>query len=495
MKHRLAAVCLAAVLLLTVFTPVSVSAAYENTYKNTGDQRADIIGVALTQVGYIEEAGGVTKYGQWFGYPTADWCGIFISWCAAQAGIPGSVLPRNGLASPSGFGFSAYYSSSEYTPKPGDLFFTKNSRGNFTHAGIVYSVSGSNFQTLEGNTWYNGSPHGVMCRTRVLSEHYFVPVNYNGSGSSIPQPTTPSCDHSWKDGDVLQAATCTGSGSKSQVCSKCGSKRTATVSARGHSFGDWTGKDEKQHQRTCDNCDRTETESHDEMKWLSDGAGHWKECETCKEQFQIEAHTYAGGCGTECTVCTYAGQDGHNYGPWQKDGAGHWQVCTACYKETEHKQHRYLAECAEECADCGYPRTTEHSFSRRSDGKGHWQVCEACGKETDKQAHIPGPEAGEERGQYCTQCDFELAPKLPHIHSYTYTADRLTHRGQCVCGDTAEENHSWSIEKNACSVCGAAAEKAEEAFNWDIVWLATGGSAIVITGLCVVLTVCKKKKK
>lgn len=495
MRRRVVSVCLAAIVLLTAILPVGVSAAYENTYKNTGDQRADIIGVALTQVGYIEEAGGYTKYGQWFGHPYADWCGIFISWCADQAGIPSGVLRRNGLASPSGFGFSAYYSSSEYTPKPGDLFFTKNSRGNFTHAGIVYYVDGEYFQTLEGNTWYNGSPHGVMSRRRVLSEHYYVAVNYNGSGSSIDPPAPPSCDHSWKDDTVVKEATCTNSGSKSQVCSKCGGKRTVTISAKGHSFGQWVEKDEQQHQRICDHCDKVETKKHDEMKWLSDSAGHWQECKTCQGQFQVAAHTYEGGCGTKCTVCKFASQDGHNYGPWQADDKGHWQSCTACGEEKEHQEHDYLTQCSENCSECGYHRVVEHTFEEKADERGHWQVCTVCGKNEGKLVHIPGPEASEDKGQICTQCGFELAPKLQHIHSYSYTSDRFVHRGQCACGEQIEENHIWSMEQSGCMVCGAVAVQAEEGFNWDIVWFSAGGAALAGTVLWVILSVCKKKKK
>ena len=495
MKKRIVSVFVAMVLLLAVFSPMGVSAAYENTYKNTGDQRFDIIGVALTQVGYIEEAGGYTKYGQWFGRPYADWCGIFISWCAEQAGIPTSVLPRNGLASPSGFGFTTYYTSSQYTPKPGDLFFTPNGRGGFSHAGIVYSVSGSTFNTLEGNTWYNGSPHGVYSRTRNLSEYVFVSPNYNGSGGTINPPAPTSCSHNWKDDGVIKEPGCTSNGSKSQTCSKCGGKRTVTISAKDHSFGQWTEKDEKLHQRTCKNCDKVETKSHEEMKWLSDSAGHGKECQTCKGQFQIEAHTYSGGCGTACTVCDYKNQEGHNYGVWQKSETGHWQVCTACNKETEQKAHNYPAQCAESCAECGYTRVTEHTYEEKSDLCGHWLSCTVCGKEESKEKHSPGAEATEENAQNCTQCGYEIAPKLQHIHTFTYTSDRLTHRGQCVCGEIVEENHIWSMEQSGCSVCGAVAETAEEAFNWDVVWLSAIGVAFVGTVLWVTLAVCKRKKQ
>ena len=89
--------------------------------------RDDIIGVALTQVGYTEGSNNYTKYGVWYGMPNSPWCGMFVSWCANQAGIPTSVLKRTGIANPSNFGLS-YKSGSDYTPIKGDLFFKKGSK-------------------------------------------------------------------------------------------------------------------------------------------------------------------------------------------------------------------------------------------------------------------------------------------------------------------------------------------------------------------------------
>ena len=85
------------VLIITLLVPCFVTpaqAAYENTYSNTGNMRNDIIGVALTQVGYTEGSNNYTKYGVWYGLPNSPWCGMFVSWCANQAGIPTSVLSR-----------------------------------------------------------------------------------------------------------------------------------------------------------------------------------------------------------------------------------------------------------------------------------------------------------------------------------------------------------------------------------------------------------------
>lgn len=508
MKHRIMAVLLVLVLLVSVLPPAPVSAAYENTHVNTGNQRADIIGVALTQVGYIEEAGGVTKYGIWYNYPTADWCGIFVSWCAEQAGIPQSVLKKNGWAKPSGFGYSTYYTSSQYTPQPGDLFFTPNSSGGFSHTGLVYYVEGSTFYTLEGNTWYGGKPHGVYCRQRNLSEYVFVSPNYNGSGDSVPvsppptssnptTPTKPSCNHNWKDSSVTKEPGCTTSGTKKQVCTKCENTRNVTLSATGHSFGEWEAKDELEHQHMCDSCDKVETKKHDVVDtWVSDRAGHWKECETCGAQLEIASHTYEGGCGSKCTVCQYQSQDGHNYGDWKKDASGHWQECTACGLEGEHIAHSYLTECSETCVDCGYYRMTVHNYEQQVNQVSHWEVCSGCGKESMRQRHTPGPEATEENAQVCTHCNYELAPKLLHIHTLTYTAAEHTHQGQCSCGYVEEaQGHAWSVENCACSLCGTPAVVTVEAKNWDQVWLIGTAAVVSVMLLWIILALVIKKKK
>ena len=157
------------VVLMIPFFTIKANAAYENTYANTGNMRNDIIGVALTQVGYTEGANNYTKYGVWYGQPNSPWCGMFVSWCANQAGIPTSVLKRTGIANPSNFGLS-YKSGTEYTPQKGDLFFKKS----FSHVGLVYYTEGDYFYTLAGNTstsGYDGT--SVMIRKRKISDFYF----------------------------------------------------------------------------------------------------------------------------------------------------------------------------------------------------------------------------------------------------------------------------------------------------------------------------------
>lgn len=183
MLRRLTTFFLLFALLLSAVVPLlpTASAAFENTYVNTGNQAEDLIGVAMTQVGYTEGPDNDTKYGDWLGFPNAPWCASFISWCAYQADISPYILQRTALANPGydpGFGIPCYHGS-EYTPKRGDLFFKED----FSHVGIVYGIEGDEVLTIEANTNDDGSDEGyaVMLRRRKITECYFGVPAYKGT--------------------------------------------------------------------------------------------------------------------------------------------------------------------------------------------------------------------------------------------------------------------------------------------------------------------------
>ncbi len=158
LKKALAVLSLAAILFSCFQT--AALAAYENTYKNTGDQALDLAGVAKTQLGYTEASNGYTKYGEYCGSPYIDWCAAFIVWCANQAGIGTSVIPKNASSNGLKDFFSAknrYYVSyghgGSYAPKAGDIAFmsASNKTNDITHVGIVISYTGGTITTIEGN--------------------------------------------------------------------------------------------------------------------------------------------------------------------------------------------------------------------------------------------------------------------------------------------------------------------------------------------------------
>ena len=140
----------------------------------TGNQRTDIAAIAVSQIGYHEGAKGVfsgnssstanyTEYNRYAYYlDNAAWCGSFVSWCAAMAGIPTDILPKTAGAKPvywkmigSGKLDGATAKTPEdlvtnggsYLPQVGDLvFFGPKSTGDpsknsCNHVGLIVEVN------------------------------------------------------------------------------------------------------------------------------------------------------------------------------------------------------------------------------------------------------------------------------------------------------------------------------------------------------------------
>ena len=154
------------------------------TWQNTGNQRKDIVEIALTQVGYEEKSVNDTFYGDWYQLPGQEWCAMFVSWCARQAEVSEDILYPTAWAHPNSFKISCY-PGTEYTPQPGDLFFTEN----FTHVGIVWYVEGEFFYCIEGNARYHDytlppdpsiDSYHVMTNKRLISAHSFGVPAYEG---------------------------------------------------------------------------------------------------------------------------------------------------------------------------------------------------------------------------------------------------------------------------------------------------------------------------
>ncbi len=139
----------------------------------SGVQRADIVAVAKSQVGYQEGSGSsslsgesyggsnYTEYGRWYGMQDM-WCAMFVSWCANVAGISSSIVYYHAYT-PSGLSWfqsrgqaysRATVASGGYTPIAGDIIYFRSSRNQnpTNHIGIVTSYSNGTVYTIEGNT-------------------------------------------------------------------------------------------------------------------------------------------------------------------------------------------------------------------------------------------------------------------------------------------------------------------------------------------------------
>ena len=199
----------------------------------TGNQREDIVNVALSQVGYRESSysgdydgtddgsyNNYTEYNYWYnkyinrymnvGGSEASWCATFVSWCARQAGIPDSILRNSINAAPNEsvyssivrdhFGIS-YYDGKTYRPERGDLFFTRS----WSHVGLVVDVDGEYVITVEGNTNTNRSPQGngvYRLTTRRISDLYFGVPNYEAT-TAPEKPTITTTTAYYTEGSDI----------------------------------------------------------------------------------------------------------------------------------------------------------------------------------------------------------------------------------------------------------------------------------------------------
>lgn len=153
------AILLAVILCFSFHFALPVSADYENTHVNTGDQATDLVEVARTQVGYHEGTNNYTKYNVWFGslndygYNYA-WCQTFVAWCANQAGIPTSMIPRvsGTISGMDFFKKNETWKDAGITPEKGDIIYLHSKSSSGYHVGIVADVFGGQISTIEGNS-------------------------------------------------------------------------------------------------------------------------------------------------------------------------------------------------------------------------------------------------------------------------------------------------------------------------------------------------------
>lgn len=153
MKKRI----LSAIMVLTLVLSCGITAfaEYENTFLNTGNNAKDIVGVATTQIGYVEGNNNYTKYGEYYDLPNAAWSALFVTWCAEMAGVKSDVIPTFSnceLGRKWYVNRELYKENGEYIPKTGDIvFYDWNEDGVADHIGIVEGVDGEFLLTIEGN--------------------------------------------------------------------------------------------------------------------------------------------------------------------------------------------------------------------------------------------------------------------------------------------------------------------------------------------------------
>ena len=204
------------------------------------------------------------------------------------------------------------------------------------------------------------------------------------------QTTTAALGHSWDNGKVTKAATCTTAGTKTYTCTRCKKTRTETIAAAGHkavkdaavaATCETTGKTEGSHcsvcntvikaqtttaalghswdggkvtkaatctaagtkTYTCTRCKKTRTETiaatgHKAVKDAAVAA-------TCETTGKTEG-SHCSVCGTVIKAQTTTAALGHDYGEWKTIKAATYtepgQAERVCRRNASHKEYRQL---------------------------------------------------------------------------------------------------------------------------------------------------------
>jgi hypothetical protein len=142
-----------------------------------------IVEIASKEIG-VEESpknSNRTKYGKWFGFDGVAWCGMFVSWCYAQASKPlGNIGYLKGFAGCQ-TAFAHFTKTKEITNKPvaGDIvLFDWNNDKRYDHTGIfVKWLDDNRFEAIEGNTAVGNDSNGGKVMLRIRNKKFAIFVH------------------------------------------------------------------------------------------------------------------------------------------------------------------------------------------------------------------------------------------------------------------------------------------------------------------------------
>ena len=189
-----------------------------------------------------------------------------------------------------------------------------------------------------------------------LADHVvenWIPEEAGHRGSCIHCGQSISGEHSYGEGVVTTAPTCTVDGEKTFTC-HCGYEHKEAVAQTGHSYGRWSTLGASGYQHVCATCGEKESAEHN---WDNGEITQWPYC------------TWEGSQRYTCRDC----------------GGQKTEVIPKL-------DHLYDNTCDVSCGRCGAIRRTEHKYEEQwtTNEQEHWYRCTVCGDKGDRDAHYPG---------------------------------------------------------------------------------------------------------
>ena len=186
--------------------------------------------------------------------------------------------------------------------------------------------------------------------------------------------------HTWDNGTITTAPTCTKAGERTYTCPECGATKMEPIDATGHSWkSDWTS-DATHHWHECTNknCDMTDNSGK------SGYAEHTGGKATCTEK-------------AKCTVCgvKYGAIDSANHTgteQWTQTATTHEKKWSCCGTVNIPSENHEWADGV--CSECGYVCLHDDT------DKNH--ICDICGKTISEHADT-------DKNHICDYCNKKIS--------------------------------------------------------------------------------------
>ena len=159
--------------IIVVIIPICAAAALwgdNDIDEAASEEGAALVMIASSQIG--NEGGEL--YWRWYGFSShVDWCAVFVSWCAEQAGLlDDGSMPKFAVCDDGIRWFieNGRWFNRSIEPQPGMvIFFDWNGDGRSDHVGIVEKCEDGLIYTIEGNSndvcmekWYAEGDKVIM---------------------------------------------------------------------------------------------------------------------------------------------------------------------------------------------------------------------------------------------------------------------------------------------------------------------------------------------
>ena len=304
--------------------------------------------------------------------------------------------------------------------------------------------------------------------------------------------------HTWDNGTITTAPTCTKAGKKTYSCTKCDATKIEPIPATGHSWkSDWTS-DATHHWYECDNknCDVTDNAGKKGYAEHSGGKATCTQnavCEFCKAEYgeklphDFTAETvdakYLKSAATctekavyykSCAVCGLSSEGtadeatffsgnalDHDWGAWTQnsDQKTHTRICKRDTSHTETENcHGGTATCTAKavCTVCGgeYGEMAAHSFTAE---KAEAQYLKSAATCTEKAIYYKScAVCGLSSEGTADEATFFSGNALDHDWgAWTQNSDEETHTRICKrdTSHTETENCIDANKDHKCDIC------------------------------------------